>query len=212
MADSDNTTTLPPVTRRELIAGTAIAVAGWKRNAFNRNDLEIGPSTDPAVAVWCQWQDAHNFAEQLCRRQQRLEQKLIEMVGFPGASTRMCNGETVTLHSFEPFHDVPNPGPENAEAFAQAEAKLTTHHVRWNAADEEIGYSATLSAEREAGERAQDLLKVLSETPAASLVGVLAKLDAALREGQASDDSGDLPWPLIRSAFEDIGRISRKTE
>lgn len=52
MGDSDNTTTRPLVTRRRVLAGTAIAIVGSKRNAFARNDLETDQSADPAVAVW----------------------------------------------------------------------------------------------------------------------------------------------------------------
>lgn len=212
MADSDNTMTLSLVTRRELLAGTAIAVVGPKRNAFGRNELETGPSTDPALAVWRQWQDAQSLTEGLCRQQQRLERELLEVVGFPGASVRLRDRDPVMLHSPEAVGEVLDLDLENVAQRAKAEAEFAAHQARWDAADKEVGYSATLRAEHEAGARAQDLLKALSETPATSLAGVLAKLDAAIREGQASEDSGDLPWPLIRSAFEDIARISRKTK
>ena len=67
-------------------------------------------------------------------------------------------------------------------------------------------------AERKAADRAEDLLELLSETPAVSLAGVMAKLDAVPREGQASKDDAEFPWPQIRSALEAIGRIGRQTE
>ncbi|WP_292133393.1 hypothetical protein [Mesorhizobium sp.] len=51
MADSDNTTTLPLVTRRRVLAGTAIAIAAWQPKAFARIDLEKVQSADPAVVV-----------------------------------------------------------------------------------------------------------------------------------------------------------------
>jgi hypothetical protein len=69
-----------------------------------------------------------------------------------------------------------------------------------------------LHAEREAGNQSQTLLKALSENPASSLAGVAAKLDAVLKEGEISEDSGEFPWPQIRSAFEDIRRIGGQME
>ena len=59
---------------------------------------------------------------------------------------------------------------------------------------------------------AEELLKVLSETPATTLAGVAAKLDAVLKEGQSSEDDAKFPWPQIRSAFEDIAGITRQRE
>ncbi len=212
MGDSDNTTTLPRVTRRKVLAGTAIAIAGWRQRAFARDDLATDQSADPAVAVWRRWRAAHEQTEQLCRKQQRLERKLAETIGFPCATIRLRDGESVTLHSLQALYNVLNLGPGDVAIRVKAEADLAAHQARWDAAAGEIGYSASLRAEREAADRAEDLLELLSETPAASLAGVIAKLDAVLREGQASRDDAEFPWPQIRSAIEDIGRIGRQTE
>ncbi|WP_292325414.1 hypothetical protein [Mesorhizobium sp.] len=212
MGDSDNTLSLPPVSRRRVLAGTAIAIAGWQPSAFACSDLATDQSADPAVAVWRKWQAAHEQTERLCRQQQRLERKLAESIGFPCATFRLRDGESVTLHSLRALNEVLGRDPADAAVYAKAEADFAAHQARWDAADKEIGYSATLRAEREAADRAEDLLELLSETPAASLAGVAAKLDAVLREGQVSDDDAEFPWPQIRSAFEDIGRIGRQTE
>lgn len=67
-------------------------------------------------------------------------------------------------------------------------------------------------AEREAANRVEALLEELSETPATTLAGVVAKLDAVLKEGQSSEDDAEFPWPQIRSAIQDIVRISRQRE
>lgn len=73
-------------------------------------------------------------------------------------------------------------------------------------------YSAAMLAEREAADQAEELLKVLSKTPATTLAGVAVKLDAVLKEGQPSEDDAEFPWPQIRSVLEDIDRISRQRE
>ncbi|TIV58682.1 hypothetical protein [Mesorhizobium sp.] len=210
MATSNHTTTLPFVTRRRLFAGTAIAVVGLQRNAFARNDLEKGQPEDPAVEVWRKWHAAHQQTERLCRQQQGLERKLAETVGFPCATIRLRDGRSVTLHSLSAIGDVLDLGPEDEATRAKAEGDFADHQARWDAADREIGYSATLRAERDAADRVEDLLEALSKTPAVSLAGVAAKLEAALREGVAYEDGAEFPWPQIRSALDDVIRIGQR--
>ncbi|MDX8481781.1 hypothetical protein RFN28_25445 [Mesorhizobium sp. VK24D] len=210
MGDSDNITTLPLVTRRRVLAGTAIAMAAWQSTAVARNDLEKDRSTDSAVAVWRKWQAAHEETERLCRQQQRLERKLAETVGFPCATILLRDGESVTLYSLRALRDVLDLNPEDVAMSAKAETDFAAHQARWDALDKEIGYSATLRAEREAADRAEDLLEMLSETPAASLAGVAAKLDAVLREGDLSEGSDEFPCPQIRSALDDVIRIGQR--
>lgn len=212
MADSDNTTTLPLVTRRSMLTGTAIAVAGWQRKAFAGNALDTDLSADPAVAVWLKWQAAHEQVERLCHEQQRLERELAEIIGFPCATIRLRDGERVTLHSILAVRNALSFNPEDGAILAKAEAEFAAHQARWDVAAREIGYWAALQAEYDAADRAEDLLEALAETPAASLAGVAAKLDAVVREGEIFEDSDEFPWPQIRSALRDISRIGRQTE
>ncbi|UCI05211.1 hypothetical protein [Mesorhizobium sp. B1-1-8] len=206
--DSDNSTTLPLVTRRRVLTGTAIAIVGLQTRASARTDLGGDQTADPAVAVWREWQAAYHQTELLCRRQQRLERQLVETVGFPSVTIHVRDCENVTLHSLEALREVL--GQEDVRTRKQAEADFAECQARWDAADNEIGFSAALRAERVAADRAENLLKVLSETHATSLAGLEAKLDAVLRVGGSSDDDSEFPWPHIRSALEDIGRLVGK--
>ncbi|RWH58162.1 MAG: hypothetical protein EOQ83_26390 [Mesorhizobium sp.] len=212
MADSDNTTTLPRVTRRQLLAGTAVAATGWEPKAFAQSDSQTELFADPAVVVWRKWQTAHQETERLCRKQQRLERKLTETIGFPCATMRLQGHGSVAVHSLQALHKVADFHSHDAATRADAEACLAAHQARWDAADREIGYSATLQAEREAADLAEGLLEVLSETPAASLAGVAAKLDAVIREGQPSKDDAEFPWLQIRSALKDLIRIGKRPQ
>ncbi|OHV70203.1 hypothetical protein LCM4577_06625 [Mesorhizobium sp. LCM 4577] len=123
----------------------------------------------------------------------------------------LSDGSTVTLNSLDSLRDMLCEGSVDPAIGAKAEAELLAHQRRWDASDRAIGYSAALRTESEAADRAEALLEALSETPASSLAGVAAKLDAILREGQPSKDDDELPWLQIRSALEDIGRISERT-
>jgi hypothetical protein len=183
MADSDNSTTLPFVTRRRVLGGTAIAMVTAPATSFAHSDLETEHVIDPAVAVWDQWQAAWEEAEQICNQQQRLESVLIETVGFPCTTVKLSDGENVSVHSLEALQELLGVRPADTVARTQAEAEIVAHQARWDAAGTEIGYSTALAAEREAGERAKALLEALSQVPATSLAGIAAKLNAVLREG-----------------------------
>ncbi|MER9431619.1 DUF2274 domain-containing protein [Mesorhizobium sp. M0482] len=210
MADSDNTTTLSFVTRRRVLAAgmitsTALVV---EKNAFAESPAAPSMPPDPALALRREWQTAHKLTNRLCRRQQRLETRLVECVGFPCVDVRLPEGEELTVYSIEALDQVLGNGPDTAALREKAETELAAHQARWDAAAEKTGYIAALRAEREAGERATDLLEAFSTTPATTLAGVAGKLDALLREGEAGEECSEFPWPQIRSALSDLVRIS----
>ncbi|WP_156937527.1 hypothetical protein, partial [Mesorhizobium sp. LSJC280B00] len=150
---------------------------------------------DPALALWREWETAHKLTERLCRRQQRLEARLVSSVGFPCVTVCLPEGEDVTVHSIEALNEVLGKGPDMAALRETAEADLAAHQACWDAADEEAGYTAALKAECEAGYRAQDLLEAFSTIPATTLASVAGKLDAVLREGEAWEECSVFPWP-----------------
>ncbi|MER9236122.1 hypothetical protein NKI56_29415 [Mesorhizobium sp. M0622] len=203
MGDSDNTTTPPFVTRREVLAGgmiTSTALVLEKR-ALASNPAMTSMPADPALALWREWRKAHKLAERLCRAQQRLETRLIAGVGFPCVAVRLPEGGDVTVHSIEALNEVLGKGSDMAVLGEKTEADFAAHQARWDVAAEETGYTAALRAEREAGDQAQDLLEAFSTTPATTLAGVAGKLDAVLREGEAWEECSEFPWPQIRSAL-----------
>jgi len=209
MADSDNTTTLPLVTGRTVAARTTNAMVGSRPTEFARKTLEEDQSDDPAVTVWREWRPRSNRGQPV--EAPHLERKLAETIGFPSA-TILSNDESVTLHSLEEIRGSLGVDPIDAAVRAKAEADFTAHKAHWDAAGREIGYSAAMLAEQEAANRAEVLLEELSETPATTLAGVAAKLDAMLKEGQSSEGDAEFPWPQIRSVLKDIDRISRQRE
>ncbi|MER8423282.1 hypothetical protein [Mesorhizobium sp. M1403] len=214
MADSDDNTTLPFVTRRQVLAGGMITstTVMLENSAFAGNEAAMSMPPDPALALWREWQTAHDLTERLCRRQQRLETRLVESVGLPCVTVRLTAGKDVTVHSIEELNEVLGKGPDVAALRQKAEADFAAHQARWDAAAEETRYTVAVKAEREAGERAQDLLEAFSTTPATTLAGVAGKLDAVLREGEAWEECFEFPWPQIRSALNDLARIAKALE
>ncbi|MER9964438.1 hypothetical protein NKJ72_26485 [Mesorhizobium sp. M0045] len=210
MADSDNTTTLPYVTRRRVLAGTVVATTAWtlEGNASASGAGSTNVRSDPALALWREWERVHKLTERLCRRQQRLETKVVERVGFPCVTLRVPEGEELTVHSIEALNQVLGNGPDTAAVRKKAETEFLAHQARWDAAAEETGYTAAFRAEREAGEKMQDVMQAFSATPATTVAGVAGKLDAVLREGEAWEECSEFPWPQIRSALCDLVRIA----
>ncbi|NGN45332.1 hypothetical protein G6N74_30270 [Mesorhizobium sp. CGMCC 1.15528] len=216
MADSDHSMSFACVTRRMALGGAVVAVTGAALggNAQARS-LAIPDSApistpDPALALWQEWQAAHELAEQLHLRQQELEVELAERVDFLCTVINLPNGEGVTICSKTALDRVIGDRTDMAAIRSRAEADLAERQARWDAADREIGYSVALKAEREAEEREESLLKALSVTPATSLAGVAGKLDAVLRRDEAWEDYSKHPWPQIRSARDDLVQIGQQ--
>jgi hypothetical protein len=210
MADSDNTTPLSFVTRRRVLGATAIAILGWERTALASKAPAPGQSSDPALAIWREWLNAHKLSERLCDQSAHLERTLVETVGYPCAIVQSPGGEDTTIHSIGALREVLGANADTDEARGKAEARLAAHQSRWDAADRRIGYSSVTEAERKAADRAEELLEALAAAPATSLAGVAAKLNAVLLESEAREGGAEFPWPQIRSAFDDVMRLGQE--
>ncbi|TPL38880.1 hypothetical protein [Mesorhizobium sp. B2-4-6] len=210
MADSDNIMPLSFVTRRKVLGATAIAIVGWERNVLVGQAPAAAIPFDPALAVWREWRKARDVSQRLCDQSAQLERTLVETVGFPCATVRLPSGKDMTLHSIRALHEALGAGADTTEKRATAEADFAAHQARWDAADRRIGYSLVADAEMKAGDRAEGLLEALAATPATSLAGVAAKLNAVLLESEVREGGAEFPWPQIRSAFDDIDRIRRQ--
>ncbi|MET3520959.1 hypothetical protein [Mesorhizobium abyssinicae] len=115
--------------------------------------------SDPAIALFTNWQQAQRVSLVLCRLQQRLETRVL------GAAPREA-----------------------------------TH--------EKVGYSIAYQAEVEAMTAALKLQDELPQTPARSLLGVVAKLEIIAGADRDIDDPTDFPWPHIASILDDLKEIT----
>src|SRR5689334_5550609 len=101
MADSDDTTPLPSVTRRKLltstIAVTTVLPVQTAIAAGGRSTLHA--AFDPALSLWHEWKAAYLHTATLCSKQQRLETQLANNIGFPQAVVHLPD-EDVTLTVF----------------------------------------------------------------------------------------------------------------
>ncbi|MES0096641.1 hypothetical protein [Mesorhizobium sp. M0019] len=126
MADSDNSMTLPFVTRRRVLAGGMITSTALvlEKSALASNGAATSTLPDPALTLWREWETAHTLTERLCRSQQRMETRLVESVGFPCVTVRLPEGGDVTIHSIEALNEVLGKGPDLTALRQKAEAEL----------------------------------------------------------------------------------------
>ncbi|WP_159945805.1 hypothetical protein [Rhizobium sp. 18065] len=206
MADSDNSRTLPVVTRRRLLSTSATWLAAQVGDVNAALHPENGrpDNGDPTLMLWQDWRGAHDQVEKFCRRQQRLETALIDQVGFPHVDIAVPDQDcVVAAFTMEEIERRFSDAPENAEAKMRAKAILVERQAAWDALDERLGYTRAKQAEEKAFAMREERLNDLFSQPARSVAGVAAKLHTILAMGE--DSPGDeYPWPQIRAAMTDL--------
>jgi hypothetical protein len=84
---------------------------------------------------------------------------------------------------------------------------LRTHQQRWDDADRAVGYSVTRLEEAVASDDEERLIARLFATDAASLRGLLAKLDVLIAVGSAGAEGRHFPWPELRRMRRDVAHL-----
>lgn len=207
MADSDNSRTLPAVTRRRLLSTSAAWLAAQVEvvSAGFHSDYGRSDRGDPTLILWQEWRAAHDQVDMLCRKQQSLESRLVAAVGFPHVDIAVPDQEcVVAAFTTEEIDRRFGDAPANAEAKVQATETFAERQAAWDALDERIGYSRAKQAEEEAfamrGERLNDLFAL----PARSVAGAAAKLTVVLIMGEEDGARNEFPWPQIRAVMTDL--------
>ena len=166
--------------------------------------LAVSAQRDPVEALWDEFAGARTSAQKLTCRQQAIETMMVERIGHPLAPIPLPDSDHVSAVGREYTQEGPG-GDLDRMKLAKPEAtSLKAHHARWSAADAELGYSAAVRAEGRAIHRTRELAERLWATPAVSLTGVVAKLDALLSEGAPSSEAQEFPWPQLRAIRADL--------
>lgn len=71
------------VTRRSALTRFLTAVGSVTLVPSGAFAWPTGTDLDPAVAAWREWHLAHEHAVAMCKKQQRLETQLVNLIGFP---------------------------------------------------------------------------------------------------------------------------------
>nr|WP_234913890.1 hypothetical protein [Rhizobium rhizogenes]QCO89361.1 hypothetical protein pC5.7d_644 [Rhizobium rhizogenes] len=226
MADSENSRTLPAITRRKenpergtsenlpdiIDRRNLLSVASRLLNA--RIEDPDGPRTEPGPTpvreIWPRWYACHQQRVRATRLREKLEKQLLEEAGgLPVATLRNVGKDgVVEAHSFADINRMAS--QLDAEHLSQARAELRKRRRRWKEADRRLGYSAAVALEQELTEQAGISGRVMWITRPASLVEVTAKLHCLIVMHDPSLKLEDAPWPDLRTMLKDLIRIAEK--
>lgn len=207
MGDSDNSRTLPVVTRRRLLSTSAASLAAQVGhvNAAVNSKSDRPDGGDPTLMLWQEWRAAHDQVEKFCRKQQRLETVLIAAVGLPHVDIAVADQEgVVAAFTMEEIDSRFGEVSENAEAKMQAKAVLAERQAAWEALDGRMGYSRAKQAEEEAFAMRAERLSDLFAQPAHSVAGAAAKLHAVVVMAEEDGSRDEFPWSHIRAVIADL--------
>lgn len=200
MADSENSRTLPPITTGNLLSVT-------ERFLEQRAAGQGGSGTasiDNALTKWAAWWDAHRECTRLCSVQQQLESELFRTAICPRVEVHLPNQVSPVIAETPEEIDAWLEGEAFAELRNRAKMELAMRRHAWDTADQTIGYSRAKAAEDFAAAREQRLAEELWTASTGSVASATAKLHCVIRIGEPEPDSGEFPWPQIRSALVDL--------
>ena len=200
MADSENSRTLPPITKGNLLS---IIEHVLEEMVSLQGDSGID-DIDGALAKWAAWWGAHRECARLCGVQQQLESELFRTAGSPRVEVRVPNHAGPMIAETPEEIDAWLEGEAFAELCERAKTELAMRRHAWDMANQTIGYSRAKAAEDIASAREQRLAEELWATSAGSLISATAKLHCVIQMGEPEPDSGEFPWPQIRSALADL--------
>jgi len=206
MADSENSRSLPTVTRRSLRSTLVVWLKAQSKNVSNV--ISSQGNDEPVLSIWRNWMAAHRRVEQLCRTQQHLECQLVAAVRFPRVEVLAPGGEQPAVaFTASEIDSVLGSGAETAEKRAAAKSTLRARRRAWQAMDKHLGYSLAKRAEVEAEAQSENLAESLWREPARSVTGIAAKLHALLMTYEDETSLDEAPWPQIRSVLVDLIRL-----
>jgi len=203
MADSDDTTTLPALSRRDLLGGASILPIG-AADALRRG------SSDPVLDLFQEWRALDAELDIWQDDWQKKEGVLLRTVGMPrvlvpipGAADPVSASEPAEID--ELLEDLP--GTE--ELRQRLHREFAAHRRRWEMAAAAIGLGPVEERVNLAWDRWEALTETVWQVPADSLAGVAAKLAMVLSMGQSRSDDGEFPWPPLRSVLADLQRLGK---
>lgn len=202
MADSDDSMTLPALSRRALLGGATILPIGaadaWRHG-----------NSDPVLDLWQEWRALDAELDTWQDDWQRKEGVLLRTVGMPRVLVPVP-GEAEPVSACEPaeidelLEDVPG-----TEALRERlHREFAAHRRRWEMVAAAIGLGPVEERINVAWDRWEALTEGVWQTPARSLAGVAAKLAMVLSIGQSRSDDEEFPWPPLRSVLGDLRRFA----
>jgi len=204
MSDSENSTTLPDVSRRELLAAAAMAPLSLTSPA------RMPDASDPVLPLWRERQRLHAQAVALCRRWGELETHLIKEIGFPKVMLPLAETpNTNCAFSHREIDQALTERKQSAEAKAELHAQLAAHQARWDREARRIGFFEADRQQLGCWKREADATQKIFATPATTLAGIEVKIALMMQLCRTGSDVPDFPLPQLRSTLTDLERLQR---
>jgi hypothetical protein len=204
MVDAENSTSLPGVTRRRLLAGAATIPL-----APILDQRPASATMSPIAALYQDWRRADAEAARWCRKWGELETKLANSVGYPRVQIPLPPPAAATWVTTHGDIDRELAGYPALEAPSNGlHAELAARKARWDAEAEAIGLDEAERQEARAWKKRETLAFRVFALPAGDVAGVITKLTLILRMGQAREHDDEFPWPQIGSAVADLQRLA----
>ncbi|NVD42806.1 hypothetical protein HT585_28425 [Ensifer sp. HO-A22] len=225
MADSENSRTLPAITRREenfengateklpqvIDRRNLLPVAArWLSGRFDATRDQQRPSgPTPVREMWPRWYACHLQHVRATRLRQKLETKLLEVTGgAPIVELRIGTEQIVPVHSFADINRLSS--ELNAEQLSQARVELRRRRKRWREADQRLECAAAITREQELAHQAGIAGRVMRITAPSSLTEVTAKLHCLIAMQDPGLKLDVAPWPELRRLLRDLIRMEER--
>jgi hypothetical protein len=204
MVDSKDSTSLPDLTRRTLLSGTALIPLARFVGLNSVNPHAV----DPVATLYQEWVLADAEAMWWCRRSDELEGELFRSIGYPRVSILLSDSsDMVWVSAHTDIDRILENMPDSEILRAQLHADLDRRQALW---DREAAFSGLVEAERQeavAWERRESLATRALSLPTHSLSNVVTKLTLILRMGEEREDDDEFPWSQINSVLVDLRRL-----
>jgi hypothetical protein len=200
MADSDDITTLPVLSRRDLLGGATMLPIGAADTRCR------GASSDPVLDLFHEWRALHAELDAW----QKKEGVLLRTVGMPRVLVPVP-GKAKPVSACEPVEidELLEDWPGTEELRQRLHREFAAHRRRWEIAAGAIGLGPVEERVNHAWDRWDTLTETVWQVPAGSLAGVAAKLAMVLSIGQSRSDDDEFPWPPLRSVLADLQRLGK---
>ncbi|NKJ40169.1 hypothetical protein [Rhizobium sp. SG570] len=226
MADSENSRTLPAISRgkekrehgtceglppiidrRNLLPVATRLLSALIAEIPQRR--EQGPT--PIREMWPRWYACHQEHMRVIRLREKLQAELLNEAGGRPVVMLPNVGKdgVVEVRSFADLNRMAS--QLDVKHLSQARADLRRRRKRWKEADRRLGYSAIVAREQELAERAGISGRVMWITRPSSVIEVTAKLHCLIVMHDASLKLVDAPWPELRTMLKDLILLTEKS-
>jgi hypothetical protein len=204
MADSDDITTLPVLSRRDLLGGATMLPIGAADTRCR------GASSDPVLDLFHEWRALHAELDAWQDDWQKKEGVLLRTVGMPRVFVPVP-GKAKPVSACEPVEidELLEDWPGTEELRQRLHREFAAHRRRWEIAAGAIGLGPVEERVNHAWDRWDTLTETVWQVPAGSLAGVAAKLAMVLSISQSRSDDDEFPWPPLRSVLADLQRLGK---